>query len=105
VGIELEPLRVGPNITGILRYKERQISNQANSTLVSIFLQAFPLTEQKELSETTLIDLCSQVEARAGQGLGIAPEQLLRPIQEISALVLLLQCPEERVIVQPMSLL
>ena len=60
--------------------------------------------KQKELRETALVDLYSQVEARARQGCRIALYQLLRPVQEIRAAVVHFQSAEKRVIVQPVSL-
>src|SRR5262249_17902964 len=56
VVVELEPLRVGPNIAGVLRNEERQISNQAYAAFAGIFFQTLSLAEQKELSKTALVD-------------------------------------------------
>src|SRR6267142_3372154 len=102
--VELETFRIGPDITRVLRNEEWKISNQQYPALACIVLQPLTLPEQKELSETALIDLFFLVEAHAGQRRKIAFDQCLWPVKEIDTSILHLHCAEKRVIVQPMRL-
>jgi hypothetical protein len=55
--IKQKQLRVSPDVTGIGRNKERQISDQSHSFGMRIGLQLLSLAEEQELRERHLLDL------------------------------------------------
>jgi hypothetical protein len=62
------------------------------------------LAEDKELAEPNLIDFICKVPLRSGQCVRFALHQFRRPLQIRHAPILILQCPEEPIILQPVLL-
>src|SRR3954469_19163751 len=69
-----------------------------------IILEAFTLTEQKELGKANLLNLCRQFPPSLGHRCGGALYQLRGPLNVISSVVSGLQGAEKRVVVEPMCL-
>src|SRR5262249_39296872 len=62
--VELKLLGVGPNVSGVLRDKDRQIANDADATLVGVSLQGKPLTEEEKLVKHVFFNFFAQFVAR-----------------------------------------
>jgi hypothetical protein len=68
--VQQEKLRVRPNIAGIRGHKKWQVADQAYAFALRACLEFIRLAEQKEMSETDLIDAVSKLLARNEKAFG-----------------------------------
>src|SRR3954467_7387351 len=79
--VELEQLRVGPDIAGIGRHEKGKIADEFHARGLRVCLELRALEEQEELREADLIDPAKQLAARAGQRITLATNQFRGPVQ------------------------
>ena len=70
-----------------------------------IRLELIALAEEQKLCKADLVDFIRQFAARSGESLRLTLNHFFRPFEVISAVILGLQRPEQRVVFQPMFLL
>ena len=61
IRLELELIRISPDICRVLRHKDRNIANEADAALVAIGLERKPLPEEKKLIELMRLNLLVQI--------------------------------------------
>ena len=99
--IKLELIRIGPNIGRILGHKNRNVTNQANASLVAIGFEGKPLSEEKKLKELMGFNLIVERMARPSELVGFAPDQRAFPFVPRCTTVGALECAKECVIIKP----
>src|SRR6185369_8543596 len=91
--IQLELFRVGPNVSGVMGHKDRQIADNLDPVVVTVTLQSRPLPEEEKLVKHVCFDFFSE----------FLP--LVVPFVPRDTTVCIFQSAEARVILQPTGLL
>ncbi len=65
VFVQLELFRVGPNIGRILGHKDRQVTDDSDTAIVSVSLQREPLAKEEKLVEHVRLNFFSHLFARS----------------------------------------
>ena len=100
--VQLEQLRVEPDVGGVLRDVDRHVAHQLDAVRARVVVQRAPLAEEQHLLEQVVADAVLQFFRIAGDGLGLAQaDVLIRPFHPRDEVEVLLDCAEQRVIARP----
>ena len=104
MSVQLELLRVGPDIGAVVGHIDGQIPDDGDAVAVGKFLQPSPLAEKQILDTFPEVNLFLQQRAGAPQGLRPAKLQGLGPLMPGNTAVVVLQGHEQGVVLQPVGL-
>ena len=78
--VQLEELRLAPDIRRVHRDIDRDVADQADALLAGIGLQGLPLAEEQELDKAVELDLILQLFRIGPHGkVPVHPDVLVRP--------------------------
>ena len=101
VRVYLEQRRVGPEVGGIRRNVDRNVTDELHALCVGVGLQSGPLLVKQVLHHLPEADLPCQTRPCCGQRRGPACAYVFGPQRKGAHAVFRLQSHEQRVIVQP----
>ena len=105
LGIQLEQLLPAPDIAAVDRHKDRDITDDQNFLPGRVFPEAVPLLLEQELGELEESDLAGKLFGVRRFGLCFAVPDIIIPVQPAAALEIVLDCAEQGIVIQPVSLL
>ena len=103
VFIQLEQLRMCPDIDTVQRNVDRQVTNDLNALFVGIFLQCIPLFEEEELQHFPEVHFRRKLLLGVPDYMRIVVTQSRLPVLPWSAVIFLFQRHEEGVVLQPVA--
>ena len=103
--VEVEQLRVRPDIRAVVRDKNRNVADHRNLAGVAIVHEALPVIEEKELEELDVLHRGLELPASRGQGMRVAAGEFGLPRRPRPELVGVLQREEQGEIIEPESVL
>ena len=104
-GIQTEQFLLAPDITAVDCHEDRDVADDHDLFFVGVFLESVPLFLEQELREHIEADLIFQLlPVSSLRGCG-ADTDVLIPVEPAAALEGVLDCTEERIVIQPVCLI
>ena len=99
--IELELIRVGPDIDAVSRYIDRNIADNLDSILVGVGLELRPLSDEEELHCLPEINIIFIFCPQLRKHLRLPEADIIIPLGPRAPFICVLERHEQRVIVEP----
>src|SRR5499426_2917728 len=94
-------MRTRPHVGGVERHEHRHVTDYLDALRVRVTLEIEPLAEEEVLEEALRRDAVGQLAPGLGQRAGLAMSERGSPGPPARAVVAVLECGEQRVVVEP----